>query len=462
MQHPLAGLTAVFCLGILTAGALRFSFAFAYGLAAAFLILSLLSLKRALVFKICLLCLVFFLGAALLRNYFILPKCHIARHIFYKGDNRCRLECFVISPAVFRINRTVFAVEAKEARFGNRGYKCCGRVQVYLKGRADFNYGEALLLEGRLSRPYLRRAGAGIYALLRVDSPSFALILHKQEGSAVKRLAMRLKKKVEELICRYARPLPAAVLNAMLLGEKKDIPPLVYQAMMKTGTVHILVVSGFNTSLVIFAVVLALKALRLRRCLRFFIALPLLFIYCLTAGASTPVVRATIMTAVFMSSYLLQRQADIYNSCALSALFILFGSPAQLFDVGAQLSFASVLAIAYLYPKMKCFLRIKPLKIKVLNFFCDGFLVSLSAWLGTMGIVAYNFRIFSPVTLLANMFIVPLATLVTLCGFSLIAASLIAPVLAPAFASAAELAVTLLVRLNSLLVNLPGAYFYLP
>lgn len=88
-------------------------------------------------------------------------------------------------------------------------------------------------------------------------------------------------------------------------------------------------------------------------------------------------------------------------------------------------------------------------------------MVSFSAWLGTMGLVAYYFKIFSPVTVLANIFIVPLASLITLCGFSLVIMDLILPVASIYFAYGSELIVALLLNINSLLIKLPGAHFSL-
>ncbi len=141
----------------------------------------------------------------------------------------------------------------------------------------------------------------------------------------------------------------------------------------------------------------------------------------------------------------------------LAAIFILANNPNQLFDIGFQLSFISVLSIIYIYPKFKSYLHVEALKIKYLRYFIDGLLVSLSAWLGTMGFIAYYFRIFSPLTVVANLFIVPLASLITLCGFSLIAVEFISPVLSPFIARTAELMVWTLLFINNLLLKIPGS-----
>jgi hypothetical protein len=122
----------------------------------------------------------------------------------------------------------------------------------------------------------------------------------------------------------------------------------------------------------------------------------------------------------------------------------------------------SVIAIAYLYPRLKSFLGQGPPGLKIIGFLREGLLVSFAAWLGTVGLVAYYFKIFSSVTVLANIFIVPLATLITLCGFCLVMASLTLTPLAPLFAAVCELTVGLLLGLNAFLIQLPGAYIRLP
>ncbi|MDD5692637.1 MAG: ComEC/Rec2 family competence protein, partial [Candidatus Omnitrophica bacterium] len=150
-----------------------------------------------------------------------------------------------------------------------------------------------------------------------------------------------------------------------------------------------------------------------------------------------------------------------YNSLACAGLFILLINPKQLFDVGFQLSFASVGAIVYLYPKLRKFLRVADYGNKVLRFIYDGLLVSFSAWIGTMGIIAYNFRIISPLTVLANLLIAPLAGLITLCGFTLVLSGLFSPFLAGPVSTICRMLVILLLYINSAVISLPLAYFYL-
>ena len=80
--------------------------------------------------------------------------------------------------------------------------------------------------------------------------------------------------------------------------------------------------------------------------------------------------------------------------------------------------------------------------------------------MGTLVIIALNFRIIAPVTVLANILIVPLATLITLCGFTLVLSGLIYPNLAHLFSLSTAALITLLLNINAALIKLPFAYFY--
>jgi competence protein ComEC len=228
--------------------------------------------------------------------------------------------------------------------------------------------------------------------------------------------------------------------------------------MMKAGTVHILVVSGFNVGIVAVLADMVLKVLRLKRRPRIILTIVVLLIYCFATGASNPVVRATAMATVFLAAVFIKREGDKYNSLGLAAVFILMFNPRQLFDIGFQLSFLSVLGIVFLYPLMKKWFRLDKISFRPMRIFIEGTLVSLAAWLSTSGLIFYNFRSISPVAVLSNIFIVPLASFITLSGFALAAFGFLNPYLARFFAPACELAVAVLLGLNAMFLQIPGAY----
>lgn len=75
---------------------------------------------------------------------------------------------------------------------------------------------------------------------MEVKNDSRIIRLNKNKGFFIKRFALRLKAKIKNSISKRTSALTASILEAMILGEKRDIPWFVSEWMMKTGTIHIL------------------------------------------------------------------------------------------------------------------------------------------------------------------------------------------------------------------------------
>lgn len=454
-MRPLACLALAFCFGICCAELIYVPFYPLYALSLFVAVFLAVLSRRSACFGIALLCLSFLMGGLSLRNSHLAPGRDIARAVpcSYRGEPEYLCEGFVCGLPLQRGREVVFPFEITSVSAGRLRYECSGKVLVRARAGLTRSYGEALFIRGTLRRHRYQ----GFCRALKAK-----VILKADVAPRKKPLWLASKERIEELLRRRTSQATAAVLGAMILGERGRMSAVISNEMMKCGTVHILVVSGFNVGLVCGLITIVLRLLRVGRPPRFLIICPLLVFYALITGASTPVVRATIMAIAFMAASFIKREPDMYNSCALAAFFILARRPQDLFDTGFQLSFASVLAIVVFYPRLKRLLLPECLKIRGIRFIAEGFLVSLSAWLGTAGLVAWHFKIFSPVTAIANILVVPLASLITLSGFSLALAEFAARGLACYFAAAAELQVWLLLAVNRILARLPGAYFHLP
>ncbi len=471
MKRPLLVCLAGYCLGLVLVSYLRVNFWIILGLGVVVFCLAGFFLKKDYYFVILVFSLAVFLGALNLKSSYLRPKCDLSNFLQYHDDRVYSLSGFVASFPEVKNNCTSFIFRAQSIQRENIKSPCCGSVLVQADFLPDLDYGDNLDLLGSLRRPFSYAAGKsnyknylarqGIYFVLPLKSSLQIILEPKKRGFNLSTSLFNLRVKMEAALNRNLAPLPASLVGAMVLGQRRNIPWLVNNAMIKSGTVHILVVSGFNVGIVILVVDLLLKIMRIRRKLRIIINIVCLIIYCFITGATNPVLRATIMGIIYLGAYFFQREPEIYNSWAIAALLILFFNPQQFFDLGFQLSFASVGAIITIYPKLKSFFRVNTCKSKFWRFMGEGGLVSFSAWLGTLGIIAYNFRIITPVTVLANIFIVPLAALITLCGFALIFFGCFCPFLAPFFGLTSALLINLLLQTNAFMIHIPGAYFYL-
>jgi competence protein ComEC len=138
----------------------------------------------------------------------------------------------------------------------------------------------------------------------------------------------------------------AAVLNAMLIGDASNIGRDVRNDFQRSGTYHILVVSGFNVGILAFVVFWMLRRLPTGDVVATVVTLFLAIAYTYLTDAGAPVVRAAAMLAIYLITRLLYRDRAALNAVSTAALGLLVFDPESLFDPSFQLTFLSVLAIA--------------------------------------------------------------------------------------------------------------------
>ena len=132
---------------------------------------------------------------------------------------------------------------------------------------------------------------------------------------------------------------------AMILGDKSEIPQEIYNDMRLAGVVHILCVSGLHLTLWASMIVAVLKKLKLPSVVVNIVAVVGVVGFMALTGFTYSVMRAGIMTIVFMIAELVMRKSDSINSLGFSALFITAVSPFACASVSLQLSVLSTLGI---------------------------------------------------------------------------------------------------------------------
>ncbi|MFH1855670.1 MAG: DNA internalization-related competence protein ComEC/Rec2 [Candidatus Omnitrophota bacterium] len=216
------------------------------------------------------------------------------------------------------------------------------------------------------------------------------------------------------------------ILSGVLLGLRKNFPPEIENIFVKTGTMHLLAISGLHVGLVLLVLVFLLKTVHVPRKARFFILILFLLLYIPFTGSKVPVIRASVMAIVLLTGFILERESDVLNSLGIAALGILLFAPTQIFSAGFQLSFICLLAIIWLSPPIqKFFDSLTPpaaSKNKILFWVKSSVAVSLAAWIGTLPIIVYYFNNVSCLTILANLVAIPLLFLIIIfsCAFLLL------------------------------------------
>ena len=217
------------------------------------------------------------------------------------------------------------------------------------------------------------------------------------------------------------------LLWAMTLGWKTALTNEINEPFMRSGTMHIFAISGLHIALIAGILVSLLRVMQVPRAWCGLIVIPLIWFYTAATGWQSSAVRSTVMMSIVIGGWALKRPSDLLNSLAVAAFLILLWDPQQLFQASFQLSFFVVLSIALFLPPLEKIrdqmlqpdLMLPPALIprwqrwlsKPLHWLTTAFATSLAAWLGSLPLTAYYFHLFSPVTLLANLIVVPLSSL---------------------------------------------------
>jgi competence protein ComEC len=349
---------------------------------------------------------------------------------------------------VLRVERLERTAETREAT---------GLLRVTVtEGAAALDPGDRVAINSRI-RPIrnfnnpggfdFKRSMAyqGIWGSVFISGKELEL-LEPQVESGILGWIDRVRSEIARLIDQAGLGSEAAVLKALVMGDQSGIAPDIRRAFTRTGTSHILAISGLHITIVAsiaFAlfrwllswIPIVLRAAWARKGAAVLTLIPIT-LYALIAGFSPSTQRAFIMVAVYMLAFLAERETDLMNTLALAALSILMVQPASLFSISFQLSFAAVFSIIYGLERVKTCRstasadvegRSADLRRGLLLFVG----VSLAATWGTLALGMYYFNTVSVIGLLANCVAIPLI------GYLVVGLGLAGTLLAPLSTGAA-------------------------
>lgn len=384
---------------------------------------------------VALLCLVAGLGMARYESFVSVPKDDISR---FADTSVGAVVGTIRSDVDLREDRALipFAVQAVEVR--RRLVRATGTLMLTCY-RPDADpvwqppaYGDELRVACRVMQPnsisssngfswadYL--AHQGIHAVATARNPEQIQVLRHGSGSAIVSLAIRAREALATCIYRSMPHEEASVVIGMDLGTYTTLPSEVLTNFQKTGTLHLLAASGFNCAVIVavFGLIL-IRLLKLPKKTAAPILIMLLIFYLLMVGTKPSIVRATVMATLFLLGGLLDRPADTLNLLFAAALVILMVNPADLFDVGFQLSFAAVMSLVLVLPVIEEVTKrwridiSSPasrlawkhrLTLALTRDAWQGLTATTAATLGTLPLSAHYFNQFSLVSIVVNVIV---------------------------------------------------------
>jgi competence protein ComEC len=304
-------------------------------------------------------------------------------------------------------------------------------------------------------------------------------ILSHSGGNPIRRAAQQSRNWMQAALARGLEDSPEihGLISGMVLGARDETPDEIEEQFQQTGTLHLFAVSGLNVAIVAQLLWIIAIAARIPRRWAIALIIPALFFYAAITGLNTSSVRAALMGAILLGGFFVERRVLPVNSVAAAAFLILCYDTNQLFSPGFQLSFAVVLAIIILADPLYRFLlrwwepdpflprsfvgNIPRLAQRGWQAVARGLSVSLAAWIGSTPLILPYFHLITPVSLLANLVVVPIAFLVLAVGLMSLLVAAFAPALTITLNNANWSLAWVILGSVQLLARAPASHFYL-
>ncbi|HXI84220.1 MAG TPA: DNA internalization-related competence protein ComEC/Rec2 [Verrucomicrobiae bacterium] len=447
MKRPLTGLVVAYAAGIWVGSLVAWPSVILFAVAAAFLA-AFLFLQRTRFSLAVLLGAVLMAGACAYREAATISSPNDITRLLEQRDQNVQLQGIIVSDTGYRAvplneddaERERFELELTAVEHYGQWQPAIGRILVFVSETRDaepLRYGDRITFSAILRvPPPMRNPGAfdwrtwlerkGIYFTATIRKVDLIHVEAHNQGNPVIALSLRLSEYLEHVLRLGLENEPqlTGALAGMVLGKRSEIPTETYADFQRTGVFHVFAINGLHVGLVTAVVLIALRLARIPRRWCAVAAVPLLILYVFATGAHPGALRALVMACVWLIGLMLVRPADSLNSLAAAALVILVWAPTQLMDGGFILSFSVVLAIVTLTPRIEALLvsRVAPDPFLPRQFVSDwrtklsGALhriiqllsCSIAAWLGLLPLMATYFHLFTPVSIAANLLVIPL------------------------------------------------------
>ena len=464
--RPLPIILALYIIGIIYGKFISINLIFLFSIIILLILISIISFVKQWNITTALLFLIIFLIG--IFNYNLNSNPIGANHIAnFIEDKKLTIICTVLDKEYYP-NQEKISLKVKVSQIEREDYsiKTQGLILVntYL-GNCPYEYGDVLKLKGKLERPIKQKnfgefdyelylAREKIFTYLNIWQEKDIQKIGEDDSNFLVYFSLSARDKIKEISKQTLPPPYNYLLIGMLLGEKGFIPPNLKEVFAEAGIMHILAVSGLHVGIIAMALFALLSMLKLPNKLKLFTLILILIIYASITGFRPSVLRATIMFILLIGGKLINRNRNLNISLFFAAFLILLLNPLILYDAGFLLSFIVTLFIINLSPILQ------ELFYKIVVWIKNPLAVSTAAWIGIFPLSAYFFSKVSIISIVSNIFIIPLTGIAVILGFVTFFIGLISIYLAGIIANINYLVLNLITLIAKSFSSLPFAFIY--
>jgi competence protein ComEC len=364
-------------------------------------------------------CLIAFFGGALCFQASLPPQDE--SHLQFYNDQEVEIKGMVNTDPEVRDKATHIHLSATAIKQDNGWQEVSGDTLLFVPRYPTYEYGDVLQVKGKLETPpqlddfdykgYL--AHQGIHAIMLYPEIE---ILDTGKGFKPLEWVYSLRSRLSQTLTQVVPEPQASLAQGIILGIRYNIPTSIKTDFARTGTAHLLAISGLHLS--IMAGILLSIGLWLfgkRRYIYIWLALGTIWLYALLTGMNPPVVRGAIMASLFLSAELVGRQRTAITSLAFAAAIMVGINPQILWDAAFQLSFLAMAGLIFIAPPLMSLGRKavnatigeEGIGVSLANIVTDSFSVTLAATIAVWPVIAHYFGIVSLVGPIATFLALP-------------------------------------------------------
>ena len=341
------------------------------------------------------------------------------QHIqFYNDKGTAAIEGMICTEPELRNTTSILQLSASAIQIDGAKREISGKALIRVSRYQEYHYGDILKVTGELETPpqfddfdykgYLARQG--IYSV--INYPKIEIL---DTGKGFKPLGWiySLRNRLSQSLSLALTEPQASLAQGILLGLRGNIPYSLQDAFSRSGTAHLLAISGLHLSIIIGIILSAGIWLFGRRySIYICLAFVAIWLYALMTGMRPPIVRGAAMGSMFLIAEYLGRQRSASTALAFAAAVMVGIEPQVLWGASFQLSFLAMSGLIFLSPYFQAWAR-KGIAVTIgkegiatslCNFAADCFAVTLAAILATWPVIAHYFDVVSLVGLPATFF----------------------------------------------------------
>ena len=415
------------------------------------------------------------------------PGLRLAREIGSQSQNLTARGFVISEPKISPSGIASFLFKLET--IGSETEQRSSQATIYVRSRASEEFGDELQLFGTAGpvspprnpgefdmRSYLARRD--VRSQLFVSYEGDQTLVRHRGGNPILRAAQKSRRWLQKVLSRGIEDSPDAqgLITGMVLGLRHQTPEDIEEPFQQTGTLHLFAVAGLHVGIVAQLLWIVATLARIRRRLAIALIIPALLFYAAITGLHVSSVRAALMSSVVLGGFLAERRVFTLNSLAAAAMLILCWDTNQLFSLGFQLSFCVVAAIVLFadpifrwsqrfvaadpFLPRSLFSSTRRLADRILQLIARGASVSFAAWIGSLPLMLWYYNLVTPISLLANLIVVPIAFFILAGGLLSMIAAPISSSLSIIFNNANWAFAQVVLAVVHFFAQLPTGHFY--